>query len=90
MVWAQVKSNVAEKKCYFHNEQDLVSTALENVTSKNWSKVERHSMKVEDKFWKLDFNDHEPTERFIIELGNDSERDESQSEDESDEDEYFD
>ena len=47
-------------------------------------------MKVEDKFWKLDFNDHEPTERFIIELGNDSESDESQSEDESDEDEYFD
>ena len=70
--------------------QDLVSTALENVTLKNWSKVERHSMKVEDEFWKLDFNDREPTERFIIELDNDSESDGSQSEDESDEDEYLD
>ena len=70
--------------------QDLVSTALVNVTLKNWSKVERHSMKVEDEFWKLDFNDREPTERFIIELGNDSESDGSQSEDESDEDEYLD
>ena len=92
MIWAHVKSDVAKKNITFKMKdvQDLVSAALENVTSKNWSKVERHSMKVEDEFWKLDFNDREPTERFIIELGNDSESDESQSEDESDEDEYFD
>ena len=77
MIWAQVKSDVTKKNVTFKMKdvQDLVSSALENVTSKNWSKVERHSMKVEGEFWKLDFNDREATERFIIELGNDSESD---------------
>ena len=93
MIWAQVKSEVAKKNVTFKMKdvQDLVKTALDNVTSANWSKVERHSIKVENEFWKLDFNEHEPTERFIIELGNESESDESasESEDESDDDEYF-
>lgn len=82
LIWAQVKSEVARKNVTFKMKdvQNLVNESLGNVTASNWAKAEKHSIKVENEFWKIDFKESEASERFIIEL-----RDSDDDTDESDE-----
>ena len=74
LVWAQVKSEAARKNVTFKikDVQILVNQALENVTPAKWAKVEKHSIRVEKEFWKIDSNGRDITERFIIDLSDDS------------------
>ena len=89
LIWAQVKSSVASKNVTFKMKdvKDLVNNALNDITPAKWSKVEKHSIKVEKEFWKLDFGNRDPTEKFIIDLDGDSDSDCDSDSDEEDNEE---
>ena len=88
MIWAQIKGSVASKNVTFKMKdvKELVNEAISDITAAKWRKCEHYSMKVEDEFWKLDFGNRKPTEKFIINLEEDDSDDssDSDSDDESD------
>lgn len=69
MVWSQLKRHVATHNVDFKASkmQELINSAFESISSKDWENYCRHVQKVEDEMWRADElqDDIEP---FIIRL----------------------
>lgn len=75
LVWAQVKGHVAKNnKTFKLNEvRSLFEEGLRQVTPQRWKDCITHVIKVEDKMCQLGHIVDGITDRFIIEVGDDSE-----------------
>ena len=72
-MWEQIKSEVARSNTKFNitSVKHLLLTAIGNVTPQQWTNVVKHTLKVEDAFWKADFANEADTpevEPVIIEF----------------------
>ena len=86
LIWAQVKTEVAEKNTTFKlkDVKELMENALKNVTPENWKKAISHTIRVEDAFRKTDFSEKDDVERVIIDLGLDSDSSQCSTDSDSD------
>lgn len=76
LIWSQVKGYVASHNTTFKlaDLKPLTDEALKRVTEKEWKACIAHSMKEEEKLWKLDdiMENMEEPAPFVIHVGNDS------------------
>ncbi|XP_072386551.1 uncharacterized protein [Diabrotica undecimpunctata] len=79
LVWAQIKSEVSRKNTTFkiHDVKQLFLEAVNNVKPENWEKAVNHTIKEEEKMWKLDNITDKMIEPVIINLGSESSSSES-------------
>lgn len=79
LVWAQVKGEVARKNTSYklQDVEKHMRKAMENVTSDNWKNCVKHTMKEEEKMWKLDSIIENTIEPIIISTATDTSSDES-------------
>lgn len=79
LVWADVKGHVARNNTTFkfENVKNLLKEAIDRVTPLRWQKSIEHTIKEEEKFYKIDFTIDEVADSFIINV-TDSETSESE------------
>lgn len=84
LVWAQVKSSVAERNKSFKlkDVEVLVRDALDSITPTKWNNVVKHTWNILKEAWEREGTLEERVEELIIRLGDDSGSSSSSGEDE--------
>lgn len=80
MVWAQVKGYVKSRNTTFKvkDVEELTKESIVNVTSEQWKNYCEHVIKEEAKMWELEGIMDEVVDRVIIELGDESDSEDSE------------
>lgn len=97
LIWAQIKHEVAVKNSTFkiQDVENLLQTAIGNITPEKWADAEQHVIELEEKLFELEVKidttlpeDMLSTFRFHIDNDSDDEFSESEDDDDDDQDDY--